>query len=468
MSITLRIRSQLGTWRLKDVSLKDTMAEVRSRVESENKTDLAGQKFTTDPADKVNFEELGDSKTIADLGFKNGSMVWAMVDESKAVHRDADATLKTVTKDGQIIQSDYDSQSGSQGFRPGMRRLRDMKMQWTLNDFIELDEQFEYKMKKQAMPFCSKIEMEKSCAEEFQNYVSSSLDFQQIRVAYLYGNFRDKPKSSEGKEEKEPNWGAKEPEKIDEKLNPHPVTHVEFIYEPPQDNTDSTFELLEDSQEALIESLAANLGMVKVGWIIAHPLREKGFNLSGSEVIEAAEQQLLAKGGVGETPFITIRFTIDPETDLPYAEGYQMSQQCMEMAAEGVLEPAVNPGYVKINDTFTAYVELKPVKTVDIDFFLNLVPIGYFDSDILVSQFPRANRLGVMASREDVKRQLSKAGQKGWTFQSLLSDFQLLLYLCQYLDPNSDLPIICRSVLDKSVPLDEGHTMIIRSLAGLD
>ncbi len=140
----------------------------------------------------------------------------------------------------------------------------------------------------------------------------------------------------------------------------------------------------------------------------------------------------------------------------------------MEMAAEGVLEPSLNLGSCAINSTFTAYVEHKPTKEVDTDFFIVRVPIKSFESDLFVCQFPHANRLGCMATRDDLKRQLSKAGQKGFSFVSLLADFQLLLYLCEFLDMTNDLPRVCQSVLDRSVPLDEGYMLLIRSLAGMD
>ena len=73
-----------------------------------------------------------------------------------------------------------------------------------------------------------------------------------------------------------------------------------------------------------------------------------------------------------------------------------------------------------------------------------------------------------MQSREDLKQQLQRAGKQGWTFQALLADFQLLLFLSQFLDHTHDLPMICKSIVDKNIPLDEGHALIIRSLAGIN
>lgn len=68
-----------------------------------------------------------------------------------------------------------------------------------------------------------------------------------------------------------------------------------------------------------------------------------------------------------------------------------------------------------------------------------------------------------------MKRQLSKSGTSGWTFVDLLSDFALLLYLCQFLDVKTDMAKICASVRDReNIPLDDGYKLIISSMAGMD
>ena len=68
-------------------------------------------------------------------------MIFATVDESiTGVHEQARAK-RTITKEGNIVALDYISAAAHSGFRPGMMPLRDMKMQWTLNEFVSLDEQ---------------------------------------------------------------------------------------------------------------------------------------------------------------------------------------------------------------------------------------------------------------------------------------------------------------------------------------
>jgi nuclear protein localization protein 4 homolog len=132
----IRVRTQLGTWRLKDVQAEETIARLRDRLEREHNTDLQGRPLTKDPAGS---EPLADHITVKSAQLRNGDMVYAMVDDQK-VHELA-KTKREITKDGNIVALKYSSAAARSGFRPGMLPLRDMKMQWTLNDFIALDEQ---------------------------------------------------------------------------------------------------------------------------------------------------------------------------------------------------------------------------------------------------------------------------------------------------------------------------------------
>ena len=126
MSIVIRVRTQLGTWRLKDVKAPDTMSSLRSRLEKEHKTDLEGRPFTSDPAGK---ELIMDECTVGDLKMTNGQLIFAMVDPAKTGVHEAAATGKMIAKDGSIVAQEYESVVARTGFRPGMMPLRDMKMQ---------------------------------------------------------------------------------------------------------------------------------------------------------------------------------------------------------------------------------------------------------------------------------------------------------------------------------------------------
>lgn len=116
-----------------------------------------------------------------------------------------------------------------------------------------------------------------------------------------------------------------------------------------------------------------------------------------------------------------------------------------------------------------------------------------------------------------MKQQLSQAGKSGWTLIDLLADFHLLLFLTDLLGmdevrvglearrpsqpPLSVLPhtpplppiitatrqsilihrfiktrthtrtqvkVLCRSVVDRGVPLGEGHVDLLRAIAGME
>lgn len=55
---------------------------------------------------------------------------------------------------------------------------------------------------------------------------------------------------------------------------------------------------------------------------------------------------------------MTVKVTLDDKGQ-SVVEAFQVSQQCMEMVAEGVLEISTHLGSLKVNPTFTAVVEGK-------------------------------------------------------------------------------------------------------------
>ena len=247
---------------------------------------------------------------------------------------------------------------------------------------------------------------------------------------------------------------------------------VEAIYEPPQEadpDAAEGFVILDDPNEDKIDALVAQLGLRRVGWIFGHPPREEGFQMSAAEVIMAAEFQLEAAGGVEPTPFVSVKVTVGDDGNVSF-EAFQVSRQCMEMAAEGALEVGPNPGFCYVNETFTAIQEGKDSKTVENNFFLTVVPIKQHTSEMFISDFPKANRDmdDRIPSKDEMKRQLGKSGSQGWTFVDVLADFNLLIYLLQFLDAENDMPKICQSIANRDIPLDDGYKIILTSMAGLD
>ena len=69
-----------------------------------------------------------------------------------------------------------------------MLALKSMKLQWTLKDFVSLDEQFVYKIKSFDASFCTKVTMDQECINNFIGFMQV-YDFKRTRVGYLYGTF---------------------------------------------------------------------------------------------------------------------------------------------------------------------------------------------------------------------------------------------------------------------------------------
>ena len=367
----IRVRSNVGVWRvdgLDDVTA--TVADVQRGIEASRPHVVYQTPFSRDPACHVPLEE---HRPLSEQGFGHGAMIHCRVDPSSCAEagisssssQDQPSSLssasmrKVIGKDGTIKMVHAVTADEKKGFRKGMMPLRDMKMSWTLNDFIELDSQYEFKIKRQEETTCKGVSLDTQSVADFQSYLRR-FNFTRQRCGYLYGTFDEGNKAI-----------------------------VEAIYEPPQEadpESPEGFVLLDDPKEETVEQLAHLLGLRKVGWIIGHPPREKGFVLSAAEIIMAAELQLEAAGGITETPFVTVKVTLGDDGNAA-VEAFQVSLQCMTMVAEEALEISPNPGFCAVHDTFTAIQEGKESKTIENNFFLTVVPIVQHTSELLVSQF---------------------------------------------------------------------------------
>ena len=132
-------------------------------------------------------------------------------------------------------------------------------------------------------------------------------------------------------------------------------------------------------------------------------------------------------------------------------------------AAGALLESEKNPKACAVNNTFTALVEAKPASEVDNNFFLCVVPVLPHESP-LRCEFPKLNREGSYHNREALKAQLQK--YRNEPYVKRVNDFQLLVFLSDFLDLQTDIPAICRAVRELNVPLDSGYPILIDSVAG--
>uniref|UniRef100_A0A3Q3LT35 Nuclear protein localization protein 4 homolog n=1 Tax=Mastacembelus armatus TaxID=205130 RepID=A0A3Q3LT35_9TELE len=144
---------------------------------------------------------------------------------------------------------------------------------------------------------------------------------------------------------------------------------VAAIYEPPQNATQNSLELVEDPKAAAVDEIAAKLGLCKVGWIFTdllsedtrigtvHYTRNKDSHyLSAEECITAGYFQnqhanpcRLSRDGHFGSKFVTVVATGGPDNQVHF-EGYQVSNQCMALVRDECLLPckdAPELGYAK-------------------------------------------------------------------------------------------------------------------------
>ncbi len=499
----IRVQTNIGQWRIQNLNATSSGQDLLDEL-SKTRPNITYTKSLY--LDRSYKRPLETNKSLQEQNIAHGSMLYCIVDESTAAvaseadnagsntsdaaatgaGADADATnadpkhMKRIIASDGSIQLVHDSNASlpgrEKGFRKGMLPLRDMKMSWTLKEFVAMDDQFNFKIQPQKESWVGGggVSLDSDSANSFQSYLRT-FAFQRQRFGYLYGKFENEEESEEEKNKmpkRETLFGTELPGTEIKREVKNKKVVVEAIYEPPQEaapDTPGGFVMLDDPMEETVDNLASLLGLTKVGWIFGHPPREEGFQMSAAEVIMAAELQLESAGGIEPTPFVTVKVTVGDDGKVSF-EAFQVSKQCMEMVAEEALTIGENPGFCYVTDTFTAIQEGKESKTVDNSFFLTVVPIVQHSSEMFVSQFPKANRDhdSRQQTHDEMKKQLSKSGTAGWTFVDLLADFNLLIYLCNYLDMQSDIQKICQSIVDRDVPLDEGYKLIIASMAGLD
>ena len=312
----VRVRCSQGTWRIEIPGPSSRIGELKAAIEAQKSVASDAQVLSAEPSGAA---PLDDGATLEACGLgANGSMVFLAVaaDRRDDVALPPPPTAKDdvgvrgaarvkIGADGSIVATEYDDYTSAKGFRPGMAALGDIKKSWTLTDFLEMDDQFVFKVKRQEDKHCAAVSLDAGACVSFQGYVQQ-LGWRQQRVGFLYGTFDDGE------------------------------ARVEAVYEPPQDCSEHGFVLLEDDKAEAVAQLAQLLGLVRVGWIFACPPREDGFVFSGEEAIQAAMEQLEAADGVAETPYVSVRVTVNEKGEANF-EAYQVSQQCMAMVAEGAL-----------------------------------------------------------------------------------------------------------------------------------
>lgn len=274
----------------------------------------------------------------------------------------------------------------------------------TLQEFEALQAERSLDVKQQTPEdsACEVVSCDRIALKSFTDYVGESLHYSCKRCALLYGTYTADAGGVE----------------------------VDALYEPAQDNTPEEINIVETAEEiALVDEVAAKLGLHRVGWIFFHPEREHVFaanevllaaTLQNEAIVKAAEQlrkleadldaawgpekaaikkRIPAAQAAAECGkrFVTLKAKPERDTDLNcwivQIEPYQMSDRCLELTAAGKFHQSkTDPSKAKVSKPLSFVVEGKEVQKMDLEFFLVNVAIKYDYTSILAASFAQANR----------------------------------------------------------------------------
>ncbi|CAG8822801.1 41349_t:CDS:10, partial [Gigaspora margarita] len=213
---------------------------------------------------------------------------------------------------------------------------------------------------------------------------------------------------------------------------------VEAIYEPPQeDEVDGLTLILPWNEEKLIDEVAMNCGLQKVGMIYTD-LTDDGSGLGKNKHPTASKW---SASGKFNSRFVTCVVTGNSNGDIDVS-AYQVSNICTSMVAEDIIEASVDPSVVRVKEsTSDKYVpevfykyknkygvnvqkSAKPCFPVTHGFPSNPVPL--FTSPI---SFPIENRPGIES--QDLKGLYRHLGLEasGNVHVDYVSDFHLLTFV---------------------------------------
>ncbi|KAJ8466122.1 hypothetical protein OPV22_028674 [Ensete ventricosum] len=412
----LRIRSRDG---LERVTVPDpsatTVATLRSLIESQLGVPAAAQTLSLDPSllllSKAQTPALDPSARLSSLPLAHGSILYLSYPAGLRRAAAAVPTPPPFTPSGSF----------------GRRKM-------TIEDLMAR----QVRVARQESPHCAAASFDRDAANAFQLYVADTLAFAVKRAGFLYGH-------------------------VDEAA--HSVV-VDFVYEPPQQGSEDAATLFRDpDEEALVEAIAAGLGMRRVGFIFSQAVGRKAgtaeYTMSGREVLQAVEMQ--AEGGIPEwvTAIVKLKVGEDGAADVHF-EAFQMSDTCIRLFKEGwfVTEFGEDDDPRVSRMKKDVVVGVKDTREVDNDFFL--VPVKISDHQgPLSSSFPIENRITAVTLRT-LRNHLDRT--KHLPLVKHISDFHLLLLLARFLDVNADIPALTECV-QKQSSVPEGYKLLIESLA---
>nr|CAG4719399.1 unnamed protein product [Naegleria fowleri] len=431
----IRARGKDGTFRL-DLQANQTVLDLKKLLEAETSVphgNISVNKFREK-------SPLKDSATIQSC-LQHGDMVEFSYDTTQFKSKQE----KEEERKAQLRESDDLNNLG----------LRERKKHWTLNEYLDLVNQVKVTIKHQKYAISSTAYLDEYAGQSFQHFLAGT-KFQFQRFGFLYGVTTPGKKPQPSEEEK------KKASK-DENFNlddDYQDVYIHVIYEPKQESTPTGFTQLEDPiYNDRADTLAAMLGMKKVGWIFSHD-GQREYPLLGPEILKAAEFQ--SKYGPS---FVTITACPDEEGKIVF-EAYQVSKQCVELWEKGLLEPhPTNPEFIITKKQVE--IERKMTNEIDALLLVSNVAIASHQGNFLVG-FPPRNRPGneALQSMDELKQVLLE--RKKQKFVDRVSDFDLLLFLTDYLSLTSDFPDLCEAICSKNNARASGFEALINAYCGIN
>jgi len=404
--IILRITTKVGTKRLYNVKTTWKISHILELCCQLLGISVQENFFLSfDPSGS---KPIDETFSVRKCKLENGTNIYLQSGDFNIVNFNGQ---KKITKEGNIVNQSIEDVYQKEGFRPGLQSLKTIKNHWTLTDFKLLDAKFEFAVKSQKEPSCTKVNMNQDMCNEFQTFMQRA-GFQSYRIGFLYGSLKENQ------------------------------AYVSLIYEPPQCN----LEFEEDPHATNVEKLAIAFGLQRLGCIFCHPTRDENTFFEPQEIYYLSS--------ILKPNQVIVRVTLSQgEIQM---DSFQLSEQCFTMVDQGALDEDC-----KVQKPFTAIVEGKLAEQVDVNFFLVNVPIGYFSESKFLYKFPKPHRGETIPTLQDIKEHFKDAHKRGWTRQDLCMDFHLLLFLMTIIGVEEILQLVS-SLLEKN--LHQGHEILLESL----
>jgi len=439
MALLLRVRTKDGTERLQ-APAGCTLSSLRQLIEQKFGVPVGQQALAraeqSGPVARKGapLTPAEDAQALSGLGLANGDMLfldYSMERENQAQYVEKDP-FSTLVKEGELRQ---------QG-----------KSQWTLSNFLDYRSSKEFVLGAPPEPHTKYVQIDAAATQKLMSFMMLT-NFGSKRVGWLYGRWVTDEASGEA------------------------GVQVHAIYEPAQDCTADTITLQDDAAaDAKVERVASMLGLTRVGVAIAHPAREYVFSVD--ELILASQAQAAAMQADPENGkhFITMkaRPVLETETQIDGSatvEAYQVTDQCVELVArEAFSQSKTDPRVAKTAKDCTFIVEKKEQRKATVEHFVARVfNIGKPFASFLSCGFPVENRPTELQDAGAFAGYLRQRKHKE-PFLATCSDLHFLLFLANFLDINTDLPVLCAKVTEGHADEAEleGFKMMVYCYAGLD